>query len=767
MVGTEKDVGTKLPTNEDSTAIKPNSDRPACFSNTLQECIFVLTTTMAIGQTAFFQGLITGITASIGKDLNMTSAEITWISAASSLSSGAFLLTFGKLADLFGRKSMFIGAMGASVAALIAAGFAPNALFMDIFSGIIGLCSAAVVPPAVGALGAAYEKPSKRKNIAFSCFSAGNPLGFVGGTMISGVASNLYNWRAAFWALAGIYGLFTAMTIWTVPKDTHPREKFTWETLKKFDITGTLLIVSGLGLFSASLTLAGEAPNGWKTNYVIALLVLGIMFIVGFVYWQSITEYPLMPLHIWKDRNFTLLVSTLCLGFMGFSAMSFWLTLYMQRIKQLNALEIAVQLLPQVINGVIVNIIAGLILHKVNNKLLMGIGAVSFAASFLIVGLMNEHASYWAFIFPSLLLSVVGADIEFNVVNMYVMSSLPPSHQSLAGGIFNTLIKLCSNIGLGMTTAVYMSIENTNPSQRIKPYLSTYWLSTAVSGVGIVLVFFLTIKTQGAATVDTEEGEILPRTTDSLDNNIDSAKQRSQEDGKKMENQRTITEIKLSFLRDQIRILSASLDPSPDWREYGPIVEEAIDDKTTKDVLQKLNQLLKQHNRAVFSTQAIHHVSQQIDRLYWDSINPESDLSNTQALGIDRELDLTQSKDINELPEDWNVPGASQENQIRYTELRERLIKLDAEKKKRQAILSQYTQLTELLVPFNEPQTNIQPNLVTKDGQLGPELDRMRMLLAKATSRIERLQPHNSTRRSEETSQIDSEQRLAKLLDLA
>lgn len=102
----------------------------------------------------------------------------------SSLTSGAFLLTFGKLADMFGRKVLFIIGMAGYTFSLLIAGFANNAIYMDVFSGIIGLFAAAVVPPAVGVLGATYEKPSKRKNLAFACFSAGNPLGFVGGMIV-------------------------------------------------------------------------------------------------------------------------------------------------------------------------------------------------------------------------------------------------------------------------------------------------------------------------------------------------------------------------------------------------------------------------------------------------------------------------------------------------------------------------------------------------------------------------------------------------------
>lgn len=107
-----------------------------------------------------------------------------------------------------------------------------------------------------------------------------------------------------------------------------------------------------------------------------------------------------------------------CLGFMGFSSISFWLSLYLQNVKHYSALEITAQLLPMIISGVLVNVVCGLILHKVSNKILVAIGALAYTASFLILSFMKEDALYWAYIFPALVLVVVGADIQFNVANV-------------------------------------------------------------------------------------------------------------------------------------------------------------------------------------------------------------------------------------------------------------------------------------------------------------------------------------------------------------
>lgn len=120
------------------------------------------------------------------------------------------------------------------------------------------------------------------------------------------------------------------------------------------------------------------------------------------------------------------LIGTCSLGFMGFSAVSFFLSLYLQNLKHLSALEITVQLLPMVVSGVLVNVVCGLVLHRISNKILTGIGALAYTAAFLILSFMKQESSYWAFIFPGLVLVVVGADIQFNVTNVHLTPRVIP-----------------------------------------------------------------------------------------------------------------------------------------------------------------------------------------------------------------------------------------------------------------------------------------------------------------------------------------------------
>lgn len=167
--------------------------RPACFKSTVQEVSFVAQATIAMAATTFLVGVSSIVTASIGADLGMSQAEIVWIAAAPTLTAGAFQLAVGQLSDLLGRRLVYLAGMGSFAVFVLLLGFARNPFWMDVVLGVIGISCAMVVPPAGGILGQAYGRPSKRKNMAFAAFSAGNPTGFVFGSITCGIATMLFN----------------------------------------------------------------------------------------------------------------------------------------------------------------------------------------------------------------------------------------------------------------------------------------------------------------------------------------------------------------------------------------------------------------------------------------------------------------------------------------------------------------------------------------------------------------------------------------------
>ncbi|KZM24555.1 uncharacterized protein EKO05_0008667 [Ascochyta rabiei] len=480
----------------------PNA-RPACFKSTLQECLSVLSVTMAVAMTSILTGAITVMSSFAARDIGMTNAETTWMNAAVSLSAGSLLLFFGSVADLFGRKSMFIGSMFLFSIVCLGTGFAKDGVTLDILCGILGIFSASAVPPAQGILGTIYDRPSPRKNKAFGCFSAGNPLGFVFGTILAGLFTQLFSWRAGFYMIAITYFLTSIVAALTVPVDTMPKQKFDSETLKKLDLPGTGMTIAGIGMFCAALSLAGDAPNGWKTPYVLVLLFLGLILIIAFVVWELKYPYAIVDMHVFKDRDFSLLLLILSFGFLGFPVQTFWLALYFQTELGYSALMTGVHMLPMVVVGVLANLVAALIQHKVSNKLIMGIGAWAYVISFVLTAVQRYGDSYWAFSFPALCLCVIGADLQFIVANMYVLSSMSANKQSMAGSLLQTLTRLCTAVGYGIATAIFDAVKS-NPSKSgyyannvVEPFAAVFWFCVGVAFIGVVFVPFLRITTQG------------------------------------------------------------------------------------------------------------------------------------------------------------------------------------------------------------------------------------------------------------------------------
>ncbi|KKY34188.1 putative major facilitator superfamily protein [Diaporthe ampelina] len=494
-------------------------NRPECFKNTAQEVSFVTQATIAMASNPFLTGATSTVTATIGRELGMTQGQVSWIAASTTLAAGSFQLALGQLSDLLGRRMLFLWGMGSYAVFVLLVGFAQNPFWMDIVLGVLGVSSAMIVPPAGGILGAAYGRPSKRKNLAFSAFTSGKSLGTVAGSITCGIAARLFNWRASFYFIAILFALAFLHALWAVPsveafEPGEPLKQRLCAFARKFDALGAALILFGTGMFTAGITLGPE--EGWTSPITIPLVLVGVALIVTFGYWETKCAHPLMPPFIWKDRNFALLSATTVFGYMSFQASSFYLAFFMQEIRGYDPLSVALHLLPQAIAGLLWNVLIGYTLHKVNNTLIIAAGSLSYLAANILLSLMRADSSYWAFMFPALILNVVGADFQTNVSNMYVMQCLPAHQQGLATGVQNTLNRLSATVGVGIATAIYSSVDTTAQGMALPmlKYTRTFEVSVGMAAVSVLFVPWLRLGTQGnqddAATLVTEKKEVQP-----------------------------------------------------------------------------------------------------------------------------------------------------------------------------------------------------------------------------------------------------------------
>ncbi|KAI0788398.1 efflux transporter [Fomes fomentarius] len=436
----------------------------------LKNLVLIGTVTLAMilntaNTTAVFIALPT-----IGADLNIIDSNLQWIISGYSLSSGCLLLFMGRLADLFGRKYTFIlGCVLMGVFGL-ASGFAQNEITIDILRALQGLGPAASIPAGLGILAHTFP-PSPIRSVAFATFAAGAPIGAAIGSAVGGVLTQLtaQTWRSVFWFLTGMSALCAVGGMISIDPDVP----YALED-KRVDWIGALLVTAGLTFIVFILSDGSVAPNGWKTGYIIALLIVGIFLLVLFVLWEHFLEGvhasddvsvrkrwwtppPLMPVSIWTRSKGKLAVMLIVAFFewCSFNSFTYWIQLYYQSYLGLNPILTMVRLLPMFVTGVACNVVIALVVGHVNVVILIVIGTLFTGLANLLFAVIVPSAPYWAFGFPAAILSVFGADFVFASGTLFVAKVCLPHEQSVGGALFQTLTQLGTAFGLAISTVVY------------------------------------------------------------------------------------------------------------------------------------------------------------------------------------------------------------------------------------------------------------------------------------------------------------------------
>ncbi|KAK4168858.1 putative kinetochore protein [Cladorrhinum sp. PSN259] len=213
----------------------------------------------------------------------------------------------------------------------------------------------------------------------------------------------------------------------------------------------------------------------------------------------------------------------------------------------------------------------------------------------------------------------------------------------------------------------------------------------------------------------------------------------------------TIISLKQSFLQSQTRLLSQPLTPTRGWRSQNSQSDAPLPEKAIDDALYKLNHLLTQHSRRVHAPQATRHVAEQLDALYLN-LNSSAYSDDTQTQ-LTISTDLADAEVISSLPPSWPESSSSSSSsssphdnpeQEKYGTLVQTLQSLSSQREILQKRLARLRGLQSLLDPFSSSQSNdepeeeeaVQQNLVTRNGELEKELEKMRVLLARVGGRV-------------------------------
>ncbi|KAF3766894.1 MFS general substrate transporter [Cryphonectria parasitica EP155] len=471
------------PTLQQKTELeRMGRERPKVFSTALEEVLFVASMVMSMLMSEYFVSGFNIFLPLVSVELHIPDSAQVWPSSVFSLVTGSFLLPFGRIADIYGGFIVFTGGLVWYLVWTIIAGFSQNYHMLIAARALQGFGPAAFLPATMMILGKTY-RPGPRKNLIFGIYGAFAPLGFYLGIIMGGITGDLLSWRWYFWLGAIIIFVVCLGGTYSIPRDMS-------KTVGgDMDYWGVVITVPALVLIVFALTDGAHAPEGWRTSYIIATLVLGVLLVGVATYVEGwVSSHPLLPGSLFKPKHMKTLVVSLTFAYGTWGVFMYYASFYLTNVMKYSTLQTALAFTPMAAGGVILCTVGGFTLHILPGRLLLVLSGAGYLISVLMFALIPENGSYWAYILPAMIGSTVGIDITYNVTNVFITTNVPAKNQGAAGALINTLLFLPISLFLGLADVVAAHYE---PMGERTSYKAALWFGTGCAVAALVLFCFI------------------------------------------------------------------------------------------------------------------------------------------------------------------------------------------------------------------------------------------------------------------------------------
>jgi len=381
----------------------------------------------------------------IAADLDASFTDLQWVLSGYSLVLAVFQLTAGSLADLFGRKRLFVGGLCLFTFASALCALAPSAGWLIAARAVQGLGAAIVFPSSLALLAQEFEGAQRGR--AIGIWGAVIGLAFAGGPLIGGVLVEPFGWQAIF-VLGVVFGVPTiAFAVLQVSESRDPDPN-------PVDWPGVVTLSIGLFLIVFAV-LRGNAL-GWTSTPVVALVAVGAACLALFAAVELRADAPMLDLRLFRNRTFlgaTVIVASLSAGSFGAFV---YLSLFMLDVRRGTPVEVGLWLAPLAIVAFAVSLAAGRLSHRVPLRGALVLGMSLTAAGLLLLTGLDAESS-WTELLAGLVVVGAGIGLANPLVTFAHLGVLPPAQGGLASGINNTARQLGLAIGIAVLGALLQS----------------------------------------------------------------------------------------------------------------------------------------------------------------------------------------------------------------------------------------------------------------------------------------------------------------------
>jgi EmrB/QacA subfamily drug resistance transporter len=382
---------------------------------------------------------------SIKNDLGFSQTSLQWVISAYAILFGGALLLGGRLADLLGRRRLFVAGLALFASSSLLCGLAWSEGSLIAFRALQGLGGALLAPAALSLLVTTFAE-GRQRNLALGIYGAASGSGAAVGVLLGGVLTSYLSWSWIFFINVPVAIAAIALTPVLLGESRGGLAH------RHFDLPGAISVTSGLMLLVYAMTRATQ--HGWGAPETIGLLAASAALIAAFVAIELRSKAPLLPLRIFRLR--TLTAANVAMAIVGGVAFSefFLLTLYLQDVLHYSAVESGAAFSAFALSVVAASNGAQWVVGRIGVRPTLTAGLLASAASVAMLTRLPVDGSYLSDVFPAFVLGGIGMGLSFVPVTIAGLAGVGPAEAGVASGLINTSRQIGGAIGIAAVSAI-------------------------------------------------------------------------------------------------------------------------------------------------------------------------------------------------------------------------------------------------------------------------------------------------------------------------
>jgi EmrB/QacA subfamily drug resistance transporter len=379
----------------------------------------------------------------IQRDLEIGISELEWVVTGYALTFAVLMLTGGKLADLYGRRSIFIVGLAIFTGASLACGLAPDANFLIGARVVQGVGSALMNPATLSIIVATF--PPRQRGMAIGVWAGVSAMALAIGPLLGGLIAEHLDWGWIFFinVPVGVLAIVVARLVIEESRDTSHEQRL--------DLPG--LVTSAAGLFALTYALIEANTYGWTSARILALFGIAAVGLVTFVILESRQRLPMLDLSLFRNATFAGANAVMLLVALAMFGVFFFISLFVQNILHYSSTEAGATFLPMTLLIVLVAPLAGKYSDRVGSRWLMGGGMVFVGVSLLLFAQLDQTSTFWA-VLPGMVVGGLGMGLAMTPTTAAAMGSVPTDKAGVGSAVLNSMRQVGGSMGIALMGAI-------------------------------------------------------------------------------------------------------------------------------------------------------------------------------------------------------------------------------------------------------------------------------------------------------------------------